>query len=186
MTCKDIFDEINEKYIKKDNFKYLVNKYIVSNPIISIFFFFNVFLIFFFLSLINSDMEISIHEDTAICTACFFLVWFQMVYLYRKDHHKEMPDEVKKRGSCWFFFGLLKFGLIFFRYGINCSTMKHNADHAKKLNHICDQVLFFHFFRFQYHFLCRRSFKTKEKELIIISGNNFEKMTLKLRTFNLI
>ena len=46
-------------------------------------------------------MEISIKEDSAICTTCFFLVWFQMVYLYRKDHHKEMPDEVKKRGNCW-------------------------------------------------------------------------------------
>ena len=48
MTNKDIFDEINEKYIKKDNFKYLVNKYIVSNPIISIFNVFNECLIFFF------------------------------------------------------------------------------------------------------------------------------------------
>ena len=35
LTCKDIFDEISEKYVKKDNFKYIVNKYIVSNPIIS-------------------------------------------------------------------------------------------------------------------------------------------------------
>lgn len=35
LTCKEIFDEISEKYIKKDNFKYTVNKYIVSNPIIS-------------------------------------------------------------------------------------------------------------------------------------------------------
>ena len=62
--------------------------------------------------------------------------------------------------------------------------MKHNPDHAKKLNHICDQVIFFQFLGFQNHFLFRLSFKTKSKELIIISGNNFEKMTLKLRTFN--
>lgn len=35
MRCKDILDEINEKYVKKNNFKYIVNKYIVNNPIIS-------------------------------------------------------------------------------------------------------------------------------------------------------
>jgi len=35
LTSKDIFNEINEKYIKNSNFKYLVNKYIMSNPLIS-------------------------------------------------------------------------------------------------------------------------------------------------------
>lgn len=35
LTCKDIFDEINNKYVKNNNFKYIVNKYIVNNPIIS-------------------------------------------------------------------------------------------------------------------------------------------------------
>ena len=35
LTSKDIFSEISEKYIKKNSFKYLVNKYIVSNPLIS-------------------------------------------------------------------------------------------------------------------------------------------------------
>lgn len=47
-------------------------------------------------------MEINLHEDSAICTTCFSLVWFQIVYQYAKDHHKDMPEEVKKRGNCWF------------------------------------------------------------------------------------
>ena len=41
-------------------------------------------------------------EDSAICTTCFSLVWFQMVYQYAKDHRKDMPNDVQKRKDCWF------------------------------------------------------------------------------------
>ena len=49
-----------------------------------------------------------------------------MVFTYAKEKRADMPKEVTSRKDCW--------------YGINCNTMRHNEDHAKKLNHICNQV----------------------------------------------
>lgn len=72
------------------------------------------------------DLDIALDQDSPVCTNCFGLIWFQMVFTYAKEKRADMPKEVTSRKDCW--------------YGINCNTMRHNDDHAKKLNHICNQV----------------------------------------------
>eukprot|EP00828_Plagiopyla_frontata_P018116 TRINITY_DN23315_c0_g1_i1.p1 TRINITY_DN23315_c0_g1~~TRINITY_DN23315_c0_g1_i1.p1 ORF type:complete len:127 (-),score=14.67 TRINITY_DN23315_c0_g1_i1:21-401(-) len=61
--------------------------------------------------------------DSPICINCFPLVWSQIIFRYRIKIKDQLPDEIKKRSSCW--------------YGINCSTATHNEDHQKKLDHVC-------------------------------------------------
>lgn len=49
-----------------------------------------------------------------------------MVLRYRGAIKDQLPSDIKNRPKCW--------------YGVNCKTMIHNEDHAKKLDHICEQV----------------------------------------------
>jgi hypothetical protein len=40
----------------------------------------------------------------------------------------DLPPAVQSRADCY--------------YGVNCGTMTHKLDHAKKLNHCCYQTRF--------------------------------------------
>lgn len=72
--------------------------------------------------------EVKLNPDDAVCDTCYRDVWFQMVFYYRNQVHSDMPKEVKDRPGCY--------------WGINCRTMSHNTDHAKRYNHCLYQTKF--------------------------------------------
>jgi len=74
------------------------------------------------------NLEIAMNSGSPVCLKCFPQVWFQMVFRYRIDIKPELPPEWKNRAPCW--------------YGINCKTMIHNDDHARKLDHAIEQIKF--------------------------------------------
>ena len=67
-------------------------------------------------------------EDSAVCDSCFKDLWFQMVFAYRLSISADLPTTVRDRPVCY--------------WGINCRTMDHNQDHAKKYNHLIYQTRF--------------------------------------------
>jgi E3 ubiquitin-protein ligase CHFR len=74
-------------------------------------------------------IDIAMNQDTAVCTKCFDeQLWWQVCFKYFIDIKNDLPRDAQNRGSCW--------------YGINCKTMVHSDDHAKKLNHVCEQIKF--------------------------------------------
>eukprot|EP00161_Ancyromonas_sigmoides_P022964 TRINITY_DN70_c0_g1_i2.p1 TRINITY_DN70_c0_g1~~TRINITY_DN70_c0_g1_i2.p1 ORF type:complete len:721 (-),score=332.61 TRINITY_DN70_c0_g1_i2:89-2251(-) len=65
-----------------------------------------------------------LHADQKICPTCFTRVFADMLVAFRMDIPKaELPDEIARRRDCW--------------YGWTCRTMRHNIDHAKRMNHFC-------------------------------------------------
>ena len=56
--------------------------------------------------------------NTPVCAGCWKEVWFQYVFVFRNDVKMELPEAVRGRGDCW--------------YGINCRTMLHRLEHAKR------------------------------------------------------
>jgi E3 ubiquitin-protein ligase CHFR len=72
--------------------------------------------------------EVTVRGDSAVCDVCWKQLWFQMVLRHRMNINSELPPAVSGRADCY--------------YGINCTTMSHKLDHAKKLNHCCYQTRF--------------------------------------------
>lgn len=72
--------------------------------------------------------EVKLDGDTAVCDLCWNDLWFQMVLAYRIDVVGELPTLVRDRPVCY--------------WGINCRTMDHNTDHARKYNHCLYQSRF--------------------------------------------
>mmetsp|Transcript_10440 Transcript_10440/g.17073 ORF Transcript_10440/g.17073 Transcript_10440/m.17073 type:complete len:517 (+) Transcript_10440:42-1592(+) len=64
---------------------------------------------------------------TVTCRSCTHQVLRKIMYEVRRSiPQEELPQEVASRADCW--------------YGKNCRTQRHNPDHAKRLNHICEQT----------------------------------------------
>ena len=72
--------------------------------------------------------EVPLSEDSAICDLCWRDVWFQMVFRYRAAISPELPSAIRDRPICY--------------WGVNCRTIDHNADHARKYNHLIFQTRF--------------------------------------------
>lgn len=72
--------------------------------------------------------EIPITRESAVCDICWVSLWFQMILTYRGTISPELPTSVQSRSDCY--------------YGVNCGTMLHKPDHARKLNHCCFQTRF--------------------------------------------
>ena len=72
--------------------------------------------------------EVSVHKKSPICDNCWRDLWFQMIFLYIKDNHTELPEPIRNRPLCY--------------WGVNCHTMSHNVEHAKKYNHMNEQTKF--------------------------------------------
>lgn len=72
--------------------------------------------------------EIPVTRTSPVCDICWVSLWFQMVMLYRGTITPDLPSSVTSRPDCY--------------YGINCGTMTHKPDHARKLNHCCFQTRF--------------------------------------------
>lgn len=55
------------------------------------------------------------------------MIFSELIYNYRVSIPKnDLPRQVTSRNNCW--------------YGKDCNTQNHNLMHAKKLNHICDNI----------------------------------------------
>jgi E3 ubiquitin-protein ligase CHFR len=72
--------------------------------------------------------EVPLEVDSAVCDLCWKDLWFQMVFAYKMALSADFPSSVKDRPQCY--------------WGINCRTMEHNPDHAKKYNHMIFQTRF--------------------------------------------
>lgn len=72
--------------------------------------------------------EIKIKSNDAVCDTCWKDLWFQMVFYYRTQVNFDMPKAIKDRPDCY--------------WGVNCRTMSHNTDHARRYNHILFQTRF--------------------------------------------
>jgi E3 ubiquitin-protein ligase CHFR len=72
--------------------------------------------------------EVPLSPDSAVCDLCWRELWFQMVFAYRNAITADLPSNVRDRPPCY--------------WGINCRTMDHNQDHARKYNHILFQTRF--------------------------------------------
>jgi len=64
-------------------------------------------------------------KDT-ICGDCFDPIWISFIWEFRVNSLAKMPKEIQDRPNCW--------------YGKECTTQGHNPDHAKKYNHICENM----------------------------------------------
>lgn len=72
--------------------------------------------------------DIKLDNHAVVCDLCWSDLWFQMVLAFRIEISSELPANVRDRPICY--------------WGINCRTMDHNADHAKKYNHCTYQTRF--------------------------------------------
>lgn len=75
-----------------------------------------------------ASREVTVQRRSPVCDICWTSLWFQMVLTFRWSIQTELPSSVQSRPDCY--------------YGMNCSTMTHKADHARKLNHACFQTRF--------------------------------------------
>ncbi|EFA81073.1 hypothetical protein PPL_05909 [Heterostelium album PN500] len=65
-------------------------------------------------------------SDSWACNVCTRHVFAQGLFTYRKNIPKaDLPDYAQARDNCY--------------YGKNCRTQFNKFDHAKKLNHVCEQ-----------------------------------------------
>ena len=61
------------------------------------------------------------------CNICATKIFSDLVYNYRASIPKSsLPREVTEREDCW--------------YGRECRTQSHNQNHARRLNHICENT----------------------------------------------
>ena len=72
--------------------------------------------------------EVKMEQDDAVCDLCWKDLWFQMVFFYRIKINADLPAAIRDRPVCY--------------WGINCRTMEHNTDHAKRFNHVTYQTRF--------------------------------------------
>lgn len=74
-------------------------------------------------------VDVNSLHDRVVCRGCGFKLFRELAYQYRIDlENNEFIEKDKHRPNCF--------------YGKNCRTQKHNMDHAKKFNHICEQTKF--------------------------------------------
>lgn len=67
-----------------------------------------------------------VQHNHLCCNTCAMLIFAVLLYNYRLSIPKDqLPPEVTSRANCW--------------YGKECRTQKHNVQHCRKLNHICEQ-----------------------------------------------
>ncbi|CAI8049022.1 E3 ubiquitin-protein ligase CHFR [Geodia barretti] len=72
-----------------------------------------------------SDLRIT--SDVVTCRRCALTPMKQLVYLYRSDiPTSDLPESARRRPDC--------------HWGKNCRTQKHNASHAARYNHVCEQT----------------------------------------------
>ena len=66
-------------------------------------------------------------SEHILCRNCATIVFTDLLYQYRASIPKEeLPEWVGRRVDCW--------------YGRHCRTQGRNPDHARRLNHICEQT----------------------------------------------
>lgn len=68
------------------------------------------------------------NQDDAVCDLCWKDLWFQMVFYYRNEINAEIASSIRDRPTCY--------------WGINCKSMDHNHEHAKRYNHMVYQTRF--------------------------------------------
>ncbi|KAF9264598.1 hypothetical protein L218DRAFT_1076497 [Marasmius fiardii PR-910] len=77
--------------------------------------------------LLDSDYKQAEFEDWQVddwlCTGCLTRFLKENLHLWLLDKRIQAGDDVPKK-DCW--------------YGWDCRTQRHNVDHARKLNHICE------------------------------------------------
>jgi E3 ubiquitin-protein ligase CHFR len=65
--------------------------------------------------------------STICCNLCALKLFNEVLYPYRASiPQSELPSRARGRDNCW--------------YGRECRTQTHNAEHARKLNHICENT----------------------------------------------
>ena len=65
--------------------------------------------------------------DKIVCRECGLKLFGDLAYQYRQSiAESELFDKSHRRPDC--------------HWGKNCRTQKHNQDHARRYNHICDQT----------------------------------------------
>lgn len=80
----------------------------------------------------EEERAVRLDKRSPVCDNCWRELWFQMIFMFVKEHAYLMPDTIKNRPVCY--------------WGINCRTMAHNLEHAKKFNHMEYQTRFWLFF----------------------------------------
>ncbi|TPX38995.1 hypothetical protein SeLEV6574_g07473 [Synchytrium endobioticum] len=77
----------------------------------------------------SKPVTVVVDPGRLACVMCAKAIFGEMVFLYMKEVPRaELPARFQNRISCW--------------YGRNCRTALHNALHAERLNHSCDQTRF--------------------------------------------
>lgn len=76
----------------------------------------------------EQERVVRLDKRSPVCDNCWRELWFQMIFMFVKEHAYLMPDTIKNRPICY--------------WGINCRTMGHNLEHAKKFNHMEYQTRF--------------------------------------------
>ncbi len=71
---------------------------------------------------------IRLNKHSPICDNCWRELWFQMIFMFVRENSYLMPDTIKNRPVCY--------------WGINCRTMQHNIEHAKRFSHMQFQTKF--------------------------------------------
>uniref|UniRef100_A0A914WIL8 E3 ubiquitin-protein ligase CHFR cysteine rich domain-containing protein n=1 Tax=Plectus sambesii TaxID=2011161 RepID=A0A914WIL8_9BILA len=66
--------------------------------------------------------------DTVVCKDCARKELSELAYQFRVSDvpNDRLPREVTSRDACW--------------WGRNCTTQRKNPDHARRLNHVCEQT----------------------------------------------
>lgn len=64
-----------------------------------------------------------VRPDSVMCAACLCLVYGELAYKYRTEIAGPIGPA---RPDC--------------HWGHNCRTASHNASHAQRFNHVCDQT----------------------------------------------
>lgn len=76
----------------------------------------------------GTERAVKLSKYSPVCDNCWRELWFQMIFMFVKEHSYLMSEAIKNRPSCY--------------WGINCRTMEHNIEHAKKFNHMDYQTRF--------------------------------------------
>ena len=74
------------------------------------------------------ERTVHLNKHSAVCDNCWRELWFQMLFTYMRENAYLLPDSLKKRPVCY--------------WGVNCRTMEHNLEHAKRYNHMEYQTRF--------------------------------------------
>ncbi|KAJ3071599.1 hypothetical protein HDU98_005101 [Podochytrium sp. JEL0797] len=70
---------------------------------------------------------IQVSSDHFACRDCAGAIFNESCFVYRRDMEADLiPDAVKNREKCW--------------YGRDCRTQRHNAAHASRLDHVCENI----------------------------------------------